>query len=100
MSEALKTEEIEAALEKLPGWEHSSQRLLKTFHFADFVEAFSFMSAVALMAERADHHPEWKNVYNRVEIELTTHDLGRRVGPKDIQLASEIEQYAGSLETN
>jgi 4a-hydroxytetrahydrobiopterin dehydratase len=97
MGHALTQNEIEKALEELPGWEYEGDRLKKVFHFSDFVEAFAFMTSVALVAERSDHHPEWKNVYNRVEIELTTHDLGRRVGPKDIGLAAEIEEISGSV---
>lgn len=84
--------EIGEALPTLPGWALGEDRkgIHKTFKFGDFVEAFGFMVRVALLAEKADHHPEWSNVYNRVEIVLTTHDadgLSRR----DIDLARGIE---------
>jgi len=63
----------------------------RSFSFKDFVEAFGFMSKVALLAERADHHPEWTNVYNRVEILLTTHDAGG-LSRRDIALAEAIDR--------
>lgn len=67
----------EAALAKLPSWrkaEGSRDAISRTFRFSDFTAAFSFMTRVALMAEKMDHHPEWTNVYNRVDVTLTTHD--------------------------
>lgn len=88
----LSDSERDAALVKLSGWTLRADGLaiVRVFKFADFSEAFGFMTRVALLAERADHHPEWSNVYNRVEITLTTHDadgLSRR----DMALATEIE---------
>ena len=70
--------ERDAALAELPDWtlRGDSLAIERTFKFADFSEAFAFMTRVALLAEQADHHPEWSNVYNRVEITLTTHDAG------------------------
>lgn len=65
----------------------------RTFTFADFVEAFSFMTGVALLAEKADHHPEWSNVWNRVEILLTTHDADG-LSQRDIDLARAIDRLA------
>ena len=62
----------------------------RTFEFASFVEAFGFMTRVAILAEKADHHPEWFNVYNKVEITLTTHDAGG-LSKRDIALAKEID---------
>jgi 4a-hydroxytetrahydrobiopterin dehydratase len=76
-------------LEKLPQWKHDAGRdaIRREYRFADFAEAFAFMSQIALQAERADHHPEWFNVYNRVEITLTTHDANG-LTQRDIDLAS------------
>ena len=78
-------------------WTHENNRLNKTFVFKDFVAAFGFMSRVALVAEKMDHHPDWKNVYNRVEISLNTHDAGNTVTDKDYQLAKAIDELAGAL---
>ncbi len=66
--------------------------MTKTFIFRDFVNAFGFMAKVALLAEKMDHHPNWSNVYNRVEIQLSTHDAGNVITEKDRQLASAIDQ--------
>jgi len=75
-------------------WEEKNNRLTKTFQFKDFVEAFGFMTQVALVAEKMDHHPLWTNVYNRVSIELSTHDAGDIVTDKDRKLAMEIDKLA------
>lgn len=82
--------EIRAALAELPGWELREGRLHRELRFRDFVEAFGFMSRVALLAERAGHHPDWSNVYNRVVIDLVTHDAGG-ITARDLSLAREIE---------
>jgi 4a-hydroxytetrahydrobiopterin dehydratase len=76
------------AIAQLSGWTAQAGRdaIVKTYKFADFNEALGFMSRVALVAEKMDHHPEWSNVYNRVEVTLTTHDAGG-VTQKDIDLA-------------
>lgn len=83
------------ALAGLNGWRHDGGRhgIAKSFVFADFSEAFAFMTRVALAAEKADHHPEWSNVWNKVDILLSTHSEGGVTG-KDIALASEIEKAA------
>jgi len=86
----------EAALKELPGWRWDEGRdgIAKSFRFADFSAAFGFMARVALAAERADHHPEWSNVWNRVDILLTTHSADG-LTMKDVVLAREIEALAG-----
>lgn len=73
-------------------WIEENNRLKKTFKFTDFNEAFGFMTQVALIAEKADHHPFWSNVYNIVNIELSTHDAGDVVTDKDRKLAKSIDQ--------
>ena len=84
------------ALSGLDGWSEVDGRdaISKMLRFRDFNEAFGFMARVALYAERADHHPEWFNVYNRVEVTLTTHDAGG-VSEKDVALARFIDAAAG-----
>lgn len=84
--------ERNAALGDLPQWTYNkdSQGISRSFAFGNFVEAFGFMSSVALLAEKADHHPEWSNVYNRVEILLTTHDAGG-LSTRDIALAKQVD---------
>lgn len=72
-------------------WQEEDNRLKRSFTFPDFVQAFGFMSSVALVAEKAEHHPNWSNVYNTVNIELTTHDVGNVVTEKDRDLAAKID---------
>lgn len=88
----LTDEERAAALAALPHWRlaDDGSGISRSLKFSDFVEAFGFMSRVALLAERADHHPEWSNVYNRVDIRLTTHDAGG-LSARDIALARAID---------
>lgn len=83
----------EEYLPALTGWELDEDRdgLRKSFVFADFTEAFGFMAQVALLAEKMDHHPEWSNVWNRVEIFLTTHDAGG-LSMRDVELVEAIER--------
>ena len=92
--EPLATAEVEAGMADLPAWSLQGDRIAREFVFADFVQAFGFMSSVALLAERANHHPEWRNVYNRVSIELTTHDAGG-LTRRDLELAGEIDALMG-----
>lgn len=73
-------------------WVERDGSLHREFEFADFSEAFAFMTRVALLAERADHHPEWSNVYHRVSITLTTHDAGNTVTDADRALAAAIDR--------
>jgi 4a-hydroxytetrahydrobiopterin dehydratase len=72
-----------------------NQNLSKAFVFSDFTEAFAFMTRVAFIAEKHNHHPEWSNVYNTVNIKLTTHDAGNIVTEKDINMAAEIDGVLG-----
>ena len=85
--------EIAARLTALPGWNLEHGKLHKPFAFRDFVEAWRFMSAVALVAEAMGHHPEWSNVWNRVVVDLTTHDAGGLTA-LDFDLAARMEQLA------
>ena len=86
-----------AALAQLPGWAQAPDRdaIVKTFKFKDFNAAFGFMTRAALAAEKLDHHPEWFNVYNRVEVLLTTHDADG-VSELDVQMAKIMDAAAGS----
>lgn len=94
--ERLSDAERADALDALDEWDHDEARdaIVRRFAFADFSEAFGFMTRVAMLAEAADHHPEWSNVYNRVEILLTTHDAGG-LSARDIDLATRIDALIG-----
>ncbi|MGE0179744.1 MAG: 4a-hydroxytetrahydrobiopterin dehydratase [Sphingomonas sp.] len=87
-----------AALAGLPGWTYDAGRraIARRFRFADFGAAFGFMARVALAAEKADHHPDWTNVWNRVDVLLSTHSAGG-VTEKDIALAAEMDRCAAEL---
>lgn len=76
----------------VPAWSVVGGKLHRELQFADFVAAFSFMTRVALLAEKRDHHPEWRNVYNRVVIDLVTHDAGNAITQADVELAQAIEK--------
>lgn len=86
--------EIAARLKALPGWSLEAGKLHKAYAFKDFVEAWGFMSAAALVAEAMGHHPEWSNVWNRVTVNLTTHDAGGLTA-LDFDLAGRMEALAG-----
>jgi 4a-hydroxytetrahydrobiopterin dehydratase len=96
MVERLSTDARAKALQELPGWSEVRGReaISRTFAFKDFNEAFGFMSRVALVAEKRDHHPEWRNVYKTVEVTLSTHDAGG-VTELDIKLAEAMDKLAG-----
>ncbi|MDQ5767594.1 MULTISPECIES: 4a-hydroxytetrahydrobiopterin dehydratase [Thiothrix] len=94
MIEKLNDEALAVILEGLPGWVLRDSKLHRVLTFADFVEAFGFMSQVALVAERMNHHPEWCNVYKTLAISLTTHDAGG-ITHRDIELAQTINRLAG-----
>jgi 4a-hydroxytetrahydrobiopterin dehydratase len=72
-------------------WKEENNKLIKTFTFSNFIEAFGFMSKVAIVAEKMNHHPSWSNVYNKVSFELSTHDAGNIVTEKDRTLATAID---------
>ncbi len=84
---------ITAALAELDGWERQGDKLHKTFTFADFSEAWGFMSRAALVAEKMDHHPEWFNVYRTVKVDLSTHDAGG-ITSLDMELARAMNRLA------
>lgn len=95
----LSRDERSKAMEGLAGWSPAKGRdaIEKTFKFRDFKDAFAFMERVAEKAEEADHHPEWFNVYNRVDVTLTTHDAGG-LTRKDIDLARAMDRIAGDIQ--
>ena len=90
MVRKLSKPEIDAAMDSVPGWTLKGDGIERNYKFDDFVAAFGFMARVALLAEKADHHPEWSNVYNKVAIRLTTHDAGGLSG-QDFALAKAID---------
>lgn len=96
MVERLSVEARRAALGKLAGWSEVPGRdaIQRTFTFKDFNAAFGFMTRAALVAEKSDHHPEWRNVYKTVEVVLSTHDAGGVTG-RDIALAEAMNKIAG-----
>lgn len=88
--------EISDALAGLPGWCVLDAKLHREYRFADFVHAFGFMAAAAIAIEKANHHPEWSNVWNRVVVDLTTHDSGG-ITRKDLQLARLLDSFAARM---
>ncbi len=88
--QTLSDDDIEQGLAALPDWQREGDGIERRFSFDDFVAAFGFMASVALLAERANHHPEWSNIYNRVHIRLTTHDAAG-ITRRDLDLAGEID---------
>ena len=89
----LETRELERQLAGLPGWSHREGKLHREYQFADFAEAFGFMTRIALAAESMNHHPEWSNVYNRVVVDLSTHDAGG-ITELDLRLARKMQEAA------
>jgi len=98
MAERLSAEARKQALKGLPGWAEVAGReaIGRTFTFQDFSQAFGFMARVALVAEKHDHHPEWKNVYKTVEVVLATHDAGG-VTSRDVELAQAMNGIAAQM---
>lgn len=88
--------QLAAALESLPGWTVKDGKLHREYEFPDFVHAFGFMATAAIAIEAMEHHPEWSNVWNRVVVDLTTHDAGG-ITAKDLLLAEKLEALAKRL---
>ena len=86
--------QIENQISTLSGWIVQDDKLHKQYQFDSFIEAFGFMSSVALIAESMNHHPEWSNVYNRVIIDLTTHDSGG-ISDLDFEFAERVDKIVG-----
>jgi 4a-hydroxytetrahydrobiopterin dehydratase len=91
--ERLSSDAIAASLEELPGWQVKDAKLHREYRFEDFVTAFGWMSACALVAEKRGHHPEWSNVWSRVTVDLTTHESGG-ITERDVALARRFEELA------
>ena len=100
MAEKLSPDEIHSALTDLDGWNKvdGKDAIQKTFKFKNFTRAWAFMSSAALLAEKMNHHPEWFNVYNKVEVTLNTHDVGG-VSELDLKMAKRMNGYAASLQS-
>ena len=88
---ALNQEEVTAALLELPDWQVKDGKLHKTFKFSSFAAAMGWMMHAAILADKLDHHPEWSNVYNRVTVNLVTHDLDNAISTFDVALARQME---------
>jgi 4a-hydroxytetrahydrobiopterin dehydratase len=97
MVSKLTASDLEAALPTLPGWTVVNEKLHKEYLFKDFIHAFGFMAAASLAIEKADHHPEWFNVYNRIRVDLTTHDAGG-ISQKDLDLAAVLDSFASRMQ--
>lgn len=97
MPAKLTPEDLSALSRKLPDWTlaETEDSISRSFRFTDFAEAFTFMTRVALMAERMNHHPDWRNVYNRIDVVLTTHDYGA-LSENDVKLARAMDSVYAS----
>ncbi|MGI0492408.1 4a-hydroxytetrahydrobiopterin dehydratase [Alkalinema pantanalense CENA528] len=93
MATVLSPQDLDSQLSQLEGWSVQDGKLSRQFQFTDFVKAFGFMASMALVSEAMGHHPEWFNVYNRVTVELTTHDAGG-ITLKDIEWAKKANELA------
>ncbi len=93
MTSRLSGDEAHERLAGVPGWELEGEALVRTFTFDDFARAFGFMASAAVVAEKMNHHPEWSNVYNRVTVRLSTHDVGG-LSELDFQLAARMSDLA------
>lgn len=91
----LTTEQIDAALETLPGWVVEAGKLHKVFKFKTFAQAMGWMVSVAIQADKMNHHPDWSNGYNRVEVHLSTHEIGGTISDYDVELARKMEELSG-----
>lgn len=90
---ALTTAEIELELQDLGGWRVEDGKLKKSFKFRSFAQALGWMVSVGLIADKMDHHPEWCNTYNRVDVALTTHDMGNQISTWDVALAKKMDEF-------
>ena len=93
----LSSEEIQAELTGLPGWEVRGGKLHKAYKFPSFAQALGWMVAVGIQADKMDHHPEWANVYSRVSVSLVTHDLDNSISNLDVELAKHMDALATPL---
>ena len=91
----LTDDEVRTALKELSGWEVKGGKLHKTFKFDTFAQAIGWMVAVAFHADKADHHPTWSNTYNKVQVDLSTHDLDDAISNLDVDLARKMEALSG-----
>ncbi|MBW3048954.1 4a-hydroxytetrahydrobiopterin dehydratase [Prochlorococcus marinus XMU1403] len=91
MVSLIEKNQLDSFIEKNPSWIIDNKTIKKEFKFENFIEAFGFMSKVALLSEKIDHHPDWQNIYNKVKINLTTHDKGG-ITSNDIKLAEAIDK--------
>jgi 4a-hydroxytetrahydrobiopterin dehydratase len=94
--EKMTAEQIQTGLKELPGWELKAGKLHRELKFKNFVQAWGFMTQVAILAEQANHHPEWSNVYSRVIIDLTTHEAGG-ISQRDFELAQKINRLLADM---
>jgi 4a-hydroxytetrahydrobiopterin dehydratase len=92
----LREAELSSAVQHLAAWEIQGEKLHREYKFPDFAHAFGFMATAAVLIEKRNHHPEWSNVYNRVVVDLTTHDAGG-ITHKDLDLARLLDEIAGKL---
>ena len=92
----LTPDQIATALSSLPGWRAAKGKLHREYQFADLIHAFGFMATAAIAIEKMNHHPEWSNVWNRVAVDLNTHDAGG-ITAKDVKLAKTLEKLAEKL---
>ncbi|NOJ26769.1 MAG: 4a-hydroxytetrahydrobiopterin dehydratase [Nitrososphaera sp.] len=93
----LSKQELEKSLSELKDWKVVNGKLNRTLNFEDFAQAFSFMTRIAIEAEKLNHHPEWFNVYNRLTIDLVTHDIGNEISNYDVILAKKISEIFESF---
>ena len=91
MVSLIEKNQLDSFIKKNPSWIIDNKTIKKEFKFENFIEAFGFMSKVALLSEKIDHHPDWQNIYNKVKINLTTHDKGG-ITTNDIKLAEAIDK--------
>jgi len=96
-AQKLSLDALQTALKELPGWSIQNEKLHRDYRFPNFAHAFGFMAIAAVEIEKRNHHPEWLNVYNRVTVDLTTHDSGG-ITENDVKLAKLLDGFAGKLQ--